>query len=230
MKGIFGLQPIAFVGILALVAFIAAIIIYLWYKQKKRQSNLINTRGKILCEFCSPEGAYSEVCDVFKGQLKKIQSKSRGTFTVDRFINAPKKADQSIDVYYVLQDHCFPYRWPDGKPPDEQVVLMKSHYLVNDPIPKITYKPEEWDAERYEHVTAAIAKYAQDEKVLQVLVSELAGVWKQIEQFVELLKRIPMMFMIQLGQTLILLLIAYFAFKANSNSGSIVNFLKGAGW
>lgn len=230
MKSLFGFQPVAFFAILAVIGLIVAIIIYLWWNQKKQEQHSKFARGKLLCEFCSPAGAYEEMCEEFKGQIKKVQEKSRGTFTVDRFVNAPKKGDQSIDIYYVLQDHCFPFRWPQGKPYRQQITVMKTHYLVNDPIPKITYRPQDWSAEAYDRTTSAIAKYAQDEKVLQVLVSELAGVWKNIEEFVGYLKKVPMMFIIQIATAFICLAAAYFSFKGSANSGSVVNFLKGLGW
>jgi len=231
MQGIFGLYPLAFFAILLIVGLVAAVIIYLYLNQRKRQENLDAIKGKLLCEFCSPNGAYTELCEEFKGQLKKVESKSRATFTVDRFINAPKsKGDQSIDVYYVLQDHCFPFRWPEGKPSSQQVIVMKTHYLVNDPIPKITYRPQDWSPEIYDRTTSAIAKYAQDEKTLQVLVSELAGVWKRIEDFVSYLKSIPMMRILLVIIILLELANAYMNYKGMSGTGSIISFLKGLGW
>ena len=225
MKGIFGFTIPGFFGILLVVGLVATIIIYLWLDKRKKQQNIQATRGMLLCEFCSPEGTYNVLCEVFKGQIKKIEDKSRATFTIDKFVKAPKKGDQSIDVYYVLQDHCFPCRWPEGKPTSQQVTVMKTHYLVNDPIPKITYQPSEWNSGRYERTTSALAKYAQDEKNMQVLVSEIAGVWKRIEDFVGYLTKIPTMFIINLALVLICLVSAFLAYKAMSNTGNIMTFL-----
>lgn len=222
-----GMYPLAFFAIVIIVPSIAAIILWLWYNQKQRSSHTAQARGKLLCEFCSPEGAYSVLCDVWKGQVKKIESSSRASFTVDRMVKAPKGHDQSIDVYYVLQDHCFPVRWPEGKPATQQIIVMKTHYLVNDPVPKITYNPDKWNPEVYDRTTSALAKYAQDEKNMQILVSELGGIWRKVEEFINYLRRVPLILIIELVLALLIIITIFFAYRASANSAAIINFLTG---
>ncbi len=222
-----GLTLWGFLVVLLIAGIVIGIIVLLYYKAKSRKANVVNTQGKLLCEFCSPEGAYEEVCDVYKGLIKKIQDKSRATFTVENFIKAPKKADQSIDVYFVLQDHCFPILYPAGKPRDEQVMIMKTHYLVNDPIPKITYKPEYWTEERYKTASSAIMKLALNEKSLQVLTSFMSGVFGNITEMLKSVSKIPLIFYIVLLNTLILAYVAYTTTTGKTIDTNILKFLTG---
>jgi len=204
----FGFYPLALLGIIAAVVVVASIIGFLWYKRKSHITSLTETHGKLLCEFCSPEGINSVLCEVWKGQVKKIEDKSRGTFLVSRFIKSKDiGGEHSIDLYWVLHDHCFPYRYPEGKPYEEQTVVMKTHYLVNDPMPKITYRPDRWNPDKYDRTTAALGKYAQDEKNMQVLVSWLGGMQERIEAFVNYLKRVPLI-LLGVGINILITIIA----------------------
>ncbi len=170
MKGIFGIYPLAFYGIVVGIVLVVLIIFRLWYSQKQRTLHSQEAHGRILCEFCSPGGSFTELCDEWKGMVRKVESANRGTFTSDRWIKSPKGFEQFTDIYIILQDHCYPVRWPEGKPYSQQITVMKTHYLIGDPIPKITYNPDKWNAEVYDRTTTAIMKYAFDEKAYQGLL------------------------------------------------------------
>lgn len=186
-------------------------------------------KRKLLCEFCSPEGITQQLCEVFKGQVKKEEAGSRATFNINKFVKPKNQPmETSIDTYFVLQDHCFPCQWPEGKPPSQQVTVMKTHYLINDPMPKITGSMD-WNTEKYDRTTSALAKYAQDEKSMQVLVTEVTGTWKQIEQFVEYLKKVPFVLYASLASLLFNAACAAFIWMARGDIAKIWAFLKGMG-
>ena len=192
MNDILGFYPLAFYGIALLVILVAYIILRLFLNQRQRRKHEEEARGKLLCEFCSPEGAFTELCDVWKGMVKKAESQ-RGTFLSNRWINPPKGYEEFADIYLVLQDHCYPVRWPEGKPWGQQITVMKTHFLIGDPVPKIAYDPSKWDIEKYTRTTTAIMKYAFDERTMQVITSAIGDIEKRIQNLVRYLKSIPIL-------------------------------------
>lgn len=216
MKSILGLYPLAFWGIVALAVAILVVFYILWRKGKRHTVVLEKVKGKLLCEFCSPEGAYTVLCDVWKGAVKKIEDKSRGTFLISKFVKAKEiPGEHSVDLYWVIQDHCFPYRYPEGRPYEEQTVVMKTHYVVNDQMPKITCNPA-WTQDLYYKTSAALGKLALDEKNMQMLVSELGGVWAKAEEFLNYLKRVPLI-LIGIGVLILIGLVNIFMIRGQAS-------------
>jgi hypothetical protein len=231
--GIFGLNPYAFFLILLIGGGFCAFFGKIWYDQRKRKQAFQQAGNKVLCEFCSEGSCKAILCEVFKGQVKSVVNSSRATFSVEHYIGrsenklSEKGILGSLDFYFFLPDHAYPYRWPEGKPFEQQITVMKTHYYVNDPMPKITYRPQEWNSEAYERTTASLLRYAQDEKVAEVAVGELSGKFNMFEKALVFMKQIPTIFFIQLGQCFILLVIGFLAYKAMGNSDMAVKFLTG---
>jgi len=226
-EDIFGLYPIAFIGLVLLIGIIGVIIYVLYSNAKARKQNVEESKGKLLCEFCSPEGSYEELCQVYKGQIKKVEASSRGTFLVNRFVKDPRQTNKSVDVYFVLQDHCFPHLYPQGKPREQQILVMKTHFLVNDPIPKISYNPEKWSKDVYDRVTSTLGKYAQDEKTMEVIMAWVSGVKEELENLIGYLKRVPLML---IGEVIIIiLLLANIAVSSSaaSSASAIIDWIRG---
>ena len=225
MTSILGLYPTAFLAILAGVLLVGLIILWFWYNARQRKKHQEMARGKLLCEFCSPEGAFTELCDVWKGMVKKFETQ-RGTFVSDRYIKAPKGYEEFADIYLVLQDHCYPVRWPEGKPFTQQITVMKTHFLIGDPIPKITYNPDKWDTERYTRTTAAIMKYAQDERTMQVAITAIGDIERRLQNLVNYLKTIPRLQLILLILGLLILGNILVTCQNKSAINSIVEFMQ----
>lgn len=226
---ILGLYPLAFYGILLAIVSVLLIIFKLWNDRRQRLIYEKEISGKMLCEWASPEGIKEELCDVWKGMIRKAESASRGTFASDRWVKAPKGYEQFADIYLVLQDHCFPVRYPTGKPYSQQTVVMKTHYLIGDPIPKITYNPSEWDIDRYSRTTTAIMKYAFDEKTMHVIISAIADITGKIQALLNYLKLIPIMFLAQ-GIVLVVVIIGVVSScQARATSQAILDFIQRGG-
>jgi hypothetical protein len=230
--GIFGLNPYAFFLILFIGTGILMIFARIWWNQKQQEKHRQQAKNRVLCEFCGEGWSELILCEVFKGQIKQEVKASRTSFGIQDFIAAPKNklkhaVSWGLDFYFWLPDHAFLVDWPEGKPAKQQIRIMKAHYYINDPMPKITYRPQEWNADVYERTTSALLKYAQDEKVAEVAVGELSGKFQLFETALRYMKQIPMMFIIQLGQCFILLVIGFLAFKAMSNGDAVIKFLIG---
>jgi len=206
-SSILGMYPIAFWGVFALSIIVLWIIYSLWknIRQQRRYRN--DMCGKLLCEFLTPGvGSETIACNVWQGQARKIEPTSRLGFITDRFIKAPKGHESSIDIYFVLDDHCWPHPYPEGEKPEKQIMVMKTHYLKGDPMPKIARRPQDWTPERYANATAALIKMALNEKALQVFSSEVAGVWGKIENMIDYLKQIPQVRMLEFVIIIVLLI------------------------
>lgn len=218
MNDILGLYPAAFYGILVGVLLVTYIIWTLWRNDKARQKYTIEAGSKLLCEFCSPEGSFEELCDVWKGMVRKMEHATRGSFSSDRWVKAPKGYEQFTDIYLVLQDHCYPVRWPSGEKGKRQIIVMKTHYLIGDPIPKITYNPDKWSANVYDRVTTAIMKYAFDEKTMQVITSAIGDIEGRIQKLINYLKLMPM---IIVGELVLFLVIIALTIATCQNQAAV---------
>jgi hypothetical protein len=233
-KGWLGLQPSAFILIVTIVLIVLYVIGKFWWNDRQRKKNEKLAKNGVLCEFCGEGWSETVLCEVFKGQVKQQVKSTRATFGVQDFIAAPKDkikhpANWDVDFYFWLPDHAFLVSWPDGKPSSQQIRIMKSHYYINDPMPKVTYRPQEWDADKYTRTTAILLKYAQDEKVAEVAVGELSGKFKMFETALKYVQRIPLMFILQLVTVFVILITAFMAWKGMSNSGNALKWLKGLG-
>ena len=228
--GIFGLNPFAFFLIIFVVGLVLIVFARIWWNQRQREKNRQVAKRRVLCEFCGEGWAESVLCEVFKGQVKRIDDKTRSAFNVEKFLS-PKLSSthegEALDFYFWLPDHAFPVDWPEGKPVSQQIRVMKSHYYINDPMPKITYRPQEWNAEVYERVTSTLLKYAQDEKVAEVAVGELSGKFQMFETALRYMKNIPIMFILQLVACFMLLIVAVLGYLNMSAANIIKAFLVG---
>jgi hypothetical protein len=225
---IMGLPIATFAIMLFFSLIVLTALAYFWWNNHKLSQNKKNTRGRIVAEFVSESGGkvWRELCEVYKMEVKKVENKSRAVFMADAYINAPRNS--SIDAYYVLPEHDYLEVWPLNAKPAQQVILQKYYFVENDPCPKMPHDPSKWDAPRYIAVTSAIAKLAKDESNLQVLVSEMSGVWQNIADFVQKLKMIPILMYMLGGLALINLFTAFMTFQNNQGIQSLVKFLVGA--
>jgi hypothetical protein len=208
-----------FLLILFAIGIVLSIIIWLWNNQRQRRIHSQQAGSKLLCRFYSPEGSWPELCTVYKGMVRKMEHATRGTFTSDRWVEAPKGYEQFTDIYLVLQDHCYPVRWPEGKPFSQQIIVMETSYLIGDPIPKITYNPDKWSASVYDRVTTAIMKYAFDEKTMQVITSALGDIEGRIQKLINYLKMVPLML---IGEIVLALFIIILLVVSCQNRAAII--------
>ena len=224
---IFGMPYMTFIIVLVIVLGVGALLFYLLYQARKRAQYNREAAGRVLCEFTSVTGGLvrRELCEEYKGEVKKIETKSRATFMSSQYAKPP--TGHAIDAYYLLPEHDHLDLWPPGKNPMQQVTVKKYYFTENDPCPKIPRNPEKWDAERYTRITATIAKLAKDESNLQVLVSEMSGVWQNIADFVTKLKRIDIIVIMLIVMIVIQLISGYLSFQTNSTAGAIARFLLG---
>lgn len=214
-----------FLLIIFAVGIAACFIGFLWYNQRQRAKHAEQAGSKLLCRFYSPEGSWPELCDVYKGMVRKMEHSTRGSFSSDRWVKAPKGYEQFTDIYLVLQDHCYPVRWPEGKPYSQQIIVMETSYLIGDPIPKITYNPDKWSAEVYDRVTTAIMKYAFDEKTMQVITSALGDVEGRIQKLINYLKMQPFVLIGELVLLLFMIIIMVTTCQTKAEIQQIRNFI-----
>ena len=230
--GILGMNPYAFMITVIVVILTILIFARMWWDRRQQDKAREASKNRVLCEFCGEGWSEEILCEVFKGQIKQEVKTSRATFGITDFIAAPKEkvkhpVSWGLDFYFWLPDHAFLVSWPSGKAVRQQIKIMKAHYYINDPMPKITYRPQDWNPEVYERTTSALLKYAQDEKVAEVAVGELSGKFAMFETAIQFMKRIPLMFIIMLGQVFILFIIGFMAWKGMSNSDTVIKFLTG---
>jgi len=226
---ILGMPIVTFFAILAVVLGVLGFLFFLWWDRMRLAQHKNEAKKRVICEFMGENGGlvWRELCEVFKMEVKKVETKSRAMFMADAFVRAPK--GHAIDAYYCLPEHDYLELYPLGARPAQQIVLQKFYFVENDPCPKNPHDPSKWDAERYVRVTSAIAKLAKDESNLQVLVSEMSGVWQNIADFVQKLKLVPITMYMVAAAILINLFTAFMVFQSNQGIQSLVKFLVGSG-
>lgn len=221
-------MPIATFAIVVVISCAVLIaLIYFWWNSNRLAKNKQLSKGRVICEFMPEHGGkvWRELCDVYKMEAKKVETKSRAMFMTDAYVKAPK--GHALDAYYLLPEHDYLEVWPLDAKPVQQVILQKFYFVENDPCPKMPHDPAKWDADRYVRVTSAIAKLAKDESNLQVLVSEMSGVWQNIAEFVQKLKMIPYILLAIGGLGLVMLFTAFMTFQSNQGIQQLVKFLVG---
>lgn len=223
---IMGLPVATFAIILVITLIVLIALIYFWWNSYKLNKNKEATRNRVICEIVMEGGGRvrRELCEQYKMEAKKVETQSRATFMASAYI---KPLSGSLDAYYLLPEHDYLDVWPLNARPAQQVNLQKYYFVENDPCPKMPHDPSRWDSDRYIRVTSAIAKLAKDESNLQVLVSEMSGVWQNIADFVQKLKMIPIIMYMIGGLALINLFTAFMVFQSNNGIQQLVKFLVG---
>ena len=217
----------------AIILFISLVVLsalgFFWWNANRLAKHKNESRGRIIAEFMPEHGGkvYRRLCEVYKMEVKQVQSQSRAFFMASSYVKAPK--DHAIDGYYALPEHDYLDVWPENAKPIQQVTLQKFYFVENDPCPKNPHDPKAWDTERYIRITAAIAKLAKDESNLQVLVSEMSGVWQNIADFVKKLNLITILLYMVGANILVNLFTAFMGFQNNQGIQSLVKFLVGSG-
>jgi hypothetical protein len=225
---ILGMPVVTFGVLLFITLVVLSALGFFWWNANRLAKHKNDSRGKIIAEFLPEHGGrvYRVLCEVYKMEVKQVQSQSRAYFMASGFIKAPPS--HAIDGYYALPEHDYLDQWPENAKPMQQVTLQKFYFVENDPCPRLPHDPSRWDADRYTRVTSAIAKLAKDESNLQVLVSEMSGVWQNIADFVQKLKMIPILMYMIGGLALINLFTAFMVFQSNQGIQQLVKFLVGA--
>ena len=220
-------MPIATFAVVAVISLIVIIaLLFFWWDRYKLNKNKQSTHNRVVCVIMAEGGGRvrRELCEVYKMEAKKIETRSRATFMASAYV---KPVHGSMDAYYCLPEHDYLDAWPINARPSQQVILQTYYFKENDPCPQMPHDPSSWDTDRYVRITSAIAKLAKDESNLQVLVSEMSGVWQNIADFVQKLKMIPIIMYMIGGLALINLFTAFMVFQSNNGIQQLVKFLVG---
>lgn len=224
---IMGMPILGFVGLVVAVLGFLGFLFFLWWDRMRLAQHKAESKDRVICEFMPEHGGkvYRILCESYKMEAKKVETKSRATFFTDAFVKAPK--GHALDAYYLLPEHDYLEVYPLNARAAQQIILQKYYFVENDPCPKNPHDPSKWDADRYVRVTSAIAKLAKDESNLQVLVSEMSGVWQNIADFVTKLRLIPYVLMAIGGLALVCIFTAFMIFQANQGVQQLVKFWVG---
>lgn len=224
---ILGMPVVTFFAVLAVTLAVLAFLFFLWWDRMRLNQHKAESKDRVICEFMPEHGGkvYRILCESYKMEAKKVETKSRATFFTDAFVKAPKA--HALDAYYLLPEHDYLEFYPLSARPAQQILLQKYYFVENDPCPKNPHDPSKWDADRYVRVTSAMAKLAKDESNLQVLVSEMSGVWQNIAEFVKKLSLIQILLYMVGADILVDLFTAFMGFQANNGISQLVKFLVG---
>ena len=215
----------------AVVVFVTLIVFgalaFFWWDRFKLNKNKQSTQNPVVCVIMSEGGGRirRELCEVYKMEAKKVETQSRATFMASAYV---KPLHGGLDSYYCLPEHDYLDAWPINARPAQQVILQTYFFKENDPCPQMPHDPSSWDTARYIRITSAIAKLAKDESNLQVLVSEMSGVWQNIADFVKKLNLITILLYMVGADILISLFTAFMGFQNNQGIQALVKFLVGA--
>jgi hypothetical protein len=218
------------VATFAVVLFISLIVLgalgFFWWDRYKLNKNKQSTHNRVVVVIMSEGGGRvrRELCEVYKMEAKKIETRSRATFMASAYV---KPVHGSMDAYYCLPEHDYLDAWPINARPAQQVILQTYYFKENDPCPQMPHDPSSWDTERYVRITSAIAKLAKDESNLQVLVSEMSGVWQNIADFVKKLSLIQILLYMVGADILLDLFNAFMGFQSSNGISQLVKFLVG---
>lgn len=158
------LHPLALMAI----AIVAMVVIYFGYMDWLRKKHVNMAAGKIWCDFYTRGGdCYDILCAQNRGQVKAVGSGitdkdgKEKKIKVDSYVKAPD--GHQIGEYYILPGMTFNAKWPPNKPRSTQVIIRKTAFIENMPLPVVQTDPEKWNPEKYREITAYLNAVSKDE-------------------------------------------------------------------
>lgn len=190
-------------------AMVLGIFIMSWFFFMRWQ-NTKQADGKILCHFFGPAGWYYMLCD-HDGNLIK-----------------PPEGHKVQGNYLITNDCLFGGKWKPGQPKWAQVGVQTTAYIENVREPIVSTEPDKWIAspDKYK-ITAIMEQHAINESAMKVAAALQTGVWKDIANMAQFIKRVPLMFLISIGTLFLMLLVLYFNYTIVQQVGSLRAILGG---
>jgi len=185
-------------GSLAAIPYLLIIVVgYLLYMMFKRWKNSKDVEGCIWGEFFAKNGqSYGALCKVERGQVE-----------------APK--GHHIGMYFIDQSCSYDFKYPPGKSRLEQVVIRRSVWVENNPVPKVSTNPAEWiESDQVAEITSFMIETAANESFQKSALEMQKQFWSEITQIAKFVKNVPMMFYVSLGILGVSAIGAYFAYMA----------------
>ncbi len=163
MQG-YTLHPLAIFAI----AIVVMVVVYFIYLNYLRSKHVKQAAGKIWCDFFTRGGdCYDLLCSQQRGQVKAVGSGitdkdgKEKKIKVDAYIKAPD--GHQIGEYYILPGMTFNAKWPPNKPWSTQIIIRKTAFIENMPLPVVQTDPEKWNPEKYREITAYLNAVSKDE-------------------------------------------------------------------
>lgn len=158
---------------------------WMWFMRWKhtRESD-----GKILAHFFGPAGWYYELCDHDGSCLR------------------PPEKHKMQGNYFISNECLYMGKWPPGSIKFTQVGVPCTAYIENEREPIVATDPDRWIKHPERHkITAIMERHAINESSMKTIAALQTGVWKDIASMAQFIKRVPLMFLISLGNTVVLL-------------------------
>jgi hypothetical protein len=234
---ILGMPIVTFILVLVIVVLLGWQLSKYMIDAKKREKNIAEAKDSVLIEFTDDHGGKVErvMCKEWKGEARKEEWDSRGTFTVQNQARIKDfkhlsgyRMTHSIDSYFLISEHDHLDEYPYDVPETQRILIKKFYFTKNCPWPNIPHDAKKWDTERYVRITATMAKLAKDESNLQVLVSEMSGVFEPMLKAIEWLKSLPLIKILAFIQLGALLIIGFLSYQNMSALSNIAKFITGA--
>lgn len=161
-----------------------------------RWKNTRESDGKILCHFFGPAGWYYLLCDHDGSSVR------------------PPEKHTMQGNYFISNECLYMGKWKPGQMKWMQVGVPCTAYIENEREPIVSTDPDRWikHPERYK-ITAIMERHAINEAAMKTATVLQMGVWKDIASMAGFIKRVPLMFLISLGNTGILLVCLYLNFS-----------------
>ena len=161
-----------------------------------RWKNTRESDGKILCHFFGPAGWYYMLCDHEGSSVR------------------PPEGHTMPGNYFISNECLYMGKWKPGQMKWMQVGVPCTAYLENEREPIVATDPDRWikHPEKYK-ITAIMERHVINEAAMKTATVLQMGVWKDLAANAQFIKRVPVMFLISLGQLAILLLLLYFSYS-----------------
>ena len=157
-----------------------------------RWKNAKDAEGKILCHFFGPAGWYYLLCDHDGSSVK------------------PPEGHNIQGNYFISNECLYMGKWKPGQSKFVQVGVPTTAYIENEREPIVSVDPDRWIKSPDKHqITAIMQRTAINEAAMKTAQVLQMGVWKDIASMADFIKRVPLMFLLSLGQIGLLLFLLY---------------------
>lgn len=130
--------------------------------------------------------------------------------------------------YFISSECLYMGKWKPGQPKWAQVGVATTAYIENEREPIVSTNPSKWITNPEKHkITAFMQKVVINESAMKTAQVLQMGVWKDIANMAQFIKRVPLMFLISIGTLCLVLLTLYFNYTIAQQVSSLRALLGG---
>ena len=221
---IFGMDVMTASLVLIIMALLGYIAGRLWWDRYKRNKNIEDAKDSVELIIVPIEGGKIRrvLAKAFQGEAKEITNESKGTF-LNTWFAKPEKGE--VEPYQLWAGFNYTDDWPQDAPESQRVPVMAWFFHEGDTAPKLPHDEERYNVDRVTKQSTAFSRYSRETSVAATMLGQFSGFFNDLIASLPLLKKINLVFIMQIVTCAGIAALVYFAFMNNGNVATIIKAL-----